>query len=133
LIEDLLDLPTGPIRKISSGGYVTAALTAGNDLYIWGGRPGQQKILSELSGRPVPVDLDGEDVQDIAIGFEHMLAITVTNRLFVIGSGSNGQLGLGVKQLKAWEEVTLPLKENQQIVKVYAGYKSSFLIIEEKS
>ncbi len=112
---------------------MTAALTAGNDLYIWGGRPGQQKILSELSGRPVPVDLDGEDVQDIAIGFEHMLAITVTNRLFVIGSGSNGQLGLGVKQLKAWEEVTLPLKENQQIVKVYAGYKSSFLIIEEKS
>jgi len=133
LVDDLSDLPTGPIRKISSGGYVTAALTAGNDMYVWGGRPGQPKLLKELTGFPTPVDLGGQDIFDVAVGSHHMIALTVERKLFVVGEGSSGQLGLDLKELADWREVALPLKDNQQIASVYAGYKNSFVIVEDVS
>jgi alpha-tubulin suppressor-like RCC1 family protein len=130
IVEDLLDLPTGLIRKISSGGYVSAALTEGNDLYIWGGRPGQPKLLEDLNGAPIPVDLDGADVLDIAVGMNHILALTTERKLFVAGDGSSGQLGLDVEVLTNWKEVSLPLKSGQRIASVHAGYKNSMVIVE---
>lgn len=131
VVEDLLDLPTGPIQKVSSGGYVTAALTEGNDLYVWGGRPGQSKLLEDLTGAPTPVDINGEDVLDVAVGVNHMIALNIERKLFVVGDGSNGQLGLDEKQVAAWKEVTLPLKANQRIASVHAGYKNSLVIVED--
>ncbi|KAE8445478.1 hypothetical protein EG329_013368 [Mollisiaceae sp. DMI_Dod_QoI] len=131
VVEDLLDLPTGPIRKISSGGYVTAALTEGNDLYVWGGRPGQQMLLEELTAAPTPVDLDGQDVLDVAVGMNHMIALTTEGKLFVVGDGRKGQLGLVITELVAWREVSLPLKDNERITSVYAGYKNSLVIVED--
>ena len=129
MVEDLSDLPTGSIRKISSGGYVTAALTSGNDLYLWGGRPGQPKLLDQLSSTPEPVDLDGQDVLDVAVGVDHILALTTERKLYVVGANRNGQLGLDVDECSEWKEVCLPL-DGKQIVSVHAGYKNSFLLIE---
>jgi hypothetical protein len=119
---------------VSSGGYVSAAITVGNDLYIWGGRPGQKKILEQLEGCPTPVDLEGLDVLDVGVGNNHILALTVDHRLFVVGAGGNGQLGMGaeVKELGDWKEVVLPLQEGQQIVGVHAGYNNSFLMVQSK-
>lgn len=112
---------------------MTAALTEGNDLYVWGGRPGQRKVLEQLEGTPTPVDLQGLDILDVAVGNDHVLALSVDYRLFVVGSGGNGQLGLGpdVKELGDWQEVVLSLREGQRIAWVYAGYKTSFVVIEE--
>lgn len=129
IVADLSDLPTGSIRKISSGGYVTAALTSGNDLYIWGGRPGQPKLLEGLSGTPDPVDLEGNDVLDVAVGVNHMVALTTEHKLYVVGANGNGQLGLDVEELSEWREVTLPLNEKQQILSVHTGYKNSFVLV----
>ncbi|KUJ18274.1 RCC1/BLIP-II protein [Mollisia scopiformis] len=130
-VEDLSDVPNGPIRKISSGGYVTAALTNGNDLYVWGGRPGQSKLLEDLTGAPMPLDLEGEDVLDVAVGVNHMLILTTERKLFVVGEGSNGQLGLDEKEVPTWKQVILPLKDSQRIASVHAGYKNSLVIVEE--
>jgi alpha-tubulin suppressor-like RCC1 family protein len=129
IVEDLSDLPTGPIRKISSGGYVTAALTSGNDLYLWGGRPRQTKMLGQLSGIPEPVDLDGQDVLDVAVGADHILALTTEHNLYVIGANRNGQLGLDMDDLCEWREVSLPL-DGKRIVSIHTGYKNSFLLVE---
>ncbi|KAH7400003.1 regulator of chromosome condensation 1/beta-lactamase-inhibitor protein II [Cadophora sp. MPI-SDFR-AT-0126] len=130
IVEDLTELPGGGIRKISSGGYVTAALTDDNDLYVWGGRAGQKAILEGLEGSPMPVDLEGEDIWDVSVGTNHILAITMDRKLFVVGEGGNGQLGSLVKGLEDWREVKLPLKEGQNIVSVHAGYKNSFVLVE---
>ncbi len=112
---------------------MTAALTEGNDLYVWGGRPGGKNVLEQLIGEPTPVDLNGEDILDIAVGTDHMLALTSNHRLFVVGAGGNGQLGFDEKQISEWKEVSLPLKNGQQIISVHAGYKNSFLLIEDTS
>lgn len=129
-MEDLAELPGGGIRKISSGGYVTAALTDDNDLYVWGGRAGQKAILEGLEGTPLPVDLDGEDVWDVAVGMNHIIALTVGRKLFVVGEGGHGQLGADVNELEEWNEVKLPLEEGQRILSVHAGYKNSFVLVE---
>ncbi|POS86713.1 hypothetical protein EPUL_000875, partial [Erysiphe pulchra] len=92
LVEDLCHLPTGPIKKISSGGYVSAALTEGNDLYIWGGKLGQPDILSGLTNNPTPVDIEGSDIIDIAVGFDHIIALTTEGKLYTVGFGDCGQL-----------------------------------------
>ncbi|CZT41510.1 uncharacterized protein RSE6_01255 [Rhynchosporium secalis] len=133
IVEDLADLPGGGVRKISSGGYVTAALTDGNDLYVWGGRAGQKTILEGLGGSPIPIDLNGEDLWDVAVGLNHILAVTTSRKLFVVGEGGNGQLGLDDQELEDWVEVRLPLEEGQTIMSVHAGYKNSFVLVANES
>lgn len=110
---------------------MTAALTSGNDLYIWGGRPGQPKLLEQLSGTPEPVDFDGQDVLDVAVGADHILALTTEHKLYVAGANRNGQLGLDVEELNEWKEVALQLRGNQRVVSVHAGYKNSFLLVQD--
>lgn len=128
------DLPTGPIRKISSGGFTTAGLTKGNDLYVWGdqARPElpRTKFADELSGQPAAVDVLGHDVLDVAVGEGFIIALTTNQRLFVTGSNSNGQLGLpSMSHVTDWEEVRLPLKRGQKMVHVNVGYKNSFVLV----
>ena len=131
LVEELSNLPDKVI-KISSGGYVTAALTESNDIYIWG-RQGHPELSEPLAGFPTPLDLDGMDFLDVAVGMNHIVVLTTERRVFVVGTGGNGQLGLGaaIKELKDWKEAVLPLKEGQRVVSVCAGYKNSFVIVED--
>ncbi|KHJ36254.1 putative serine threonine-protein kinase nek9 [Erysiphe necator] len=130
LVGDLHHLPTGPIIKISSGGYVSAALTEGNDLYIWGGRMGHSGIFNDLKSNPTPVDIEGADIVDMAIGFDHILALTSEGKLYVVGYGDCGQLGNGLKLVNNWCEIILSPEQCQNIIKVYAGYKTSFVITD---
>lgn len=124
-------MPTGKVRKIASGGYYTAALTTGNDLYLWGGRPGQTKILDELEDYPTPVDVDGNDWVDVAVGQDHIVALSTEGDVWVVGEGGNGQLGLAkdITMLREWRKVELDL-DGMKVSRVYAGYKNSLLIIE---
>jgi alpha-tubulin suppressor-like RCC1 family protein len=114
--------------KISSGGYATAALTSANDVYFWG-RPGYPEGL--LTGSPTPLDLDGQDFLDVAVGFNHMMILTTERKLFVVGDGGSGQLGQETKHFNDWTEISLPLKETQRISRTHAGYKTSFVLVED--
>ncbi|KAL3422425.1 hypothetical protein PVAG01_06581 [Phlyctema vagabunda] len=132
IVHDLSDLPTGPVVKIVSGGYITAALTAGADVYIWGGRSGQSRLLDDLSGAPAPLDVEGQDILDIAVGNDHLVVLTTEHELFVVGEGRNGQLGVKTKRLTEWTQVVLPLGKNQRIVGITAGYKNSFVLVKDQ-
>ena len=109
---------------------MTAALTDGNDLYCWGGRPGQASVLEELSDSPTSIDIEGQDVLDIAVGENHMIALTIDRRVFIVGASLNGQLGMQIEELRTWKEIILPLAEGQQVTSVHAGYKNSFVLVE---
>lgn len=124
-------MPTGKICKIASGGYYSAALTTSNDLYLWGGRPGQPKIVDDLEDYPTPVDVNGLDWNDVAIGHDHIIALSTEGEVWVIGDGSNGQLGLGTVTdvVREWRKVPLNLG-GAKVSGVHAGYKCSFLLID---
>jgi len=59
-----------------------------------------------------------------------MVVLTTDRKLFIVGEGGNGQLGLDLQKTKKWEPVLLPLKDGQQIAGVHAGYKTTFLLVE---
>ncbi len=113
---------------------MTAALTAGNNIYIWG-RQGHPELSEPLTGSPIPLDLEGLDFQDVAVGLDHVMLLTTERRILIVGAGGNGQLGLGteVKKVKDWKEVKIPLKHGQQAVKLHTGYKNSFVIVDNTS
>lgn len=76
--------------------------------------------------------MDGMEFLDLAVGMNHLIVLTTERKVFVVGAGGNGQLGLGaaIKELEDWKEVNLSLQEGQRVVSVHAGYKNSFLIVE---
>lgn len=110
---------------------MTAALTEGFDLYAWGSRPGQPKLFEQISRHPEPLDVDGHDFLDVAVGNDHMIVLTTEHRVFVIGAGGNGQLGMTAERLEDWTEIVLPLNEEHSVVAVHAGYKNSFVLVTD--
>ena len=130
-MDDLIDVVAGGVKKVSSGGHVSAVLTEDNDVYVWGGRAGEKLLFDALDDTPTPIDLDGESFMDVSAGMNHMLILTTGHRLYAVGSGEHGQLGLDSKEAADWTEITLPLKDGQQIVSVHAGYKNSFLLVAD--
>jgi alpha-tubulin suppressor-like RCC1 family protein len=83
------------------------------------------------------VDLPGDgseplDVLDVGIGVEHIAVLTESDRLFVVGDNSCGQLGLGSKQTsyEDWQGVTLPASNIQA---VSCGARSTFAVVRPSS
>ncbi|KAI5928035.1 RCC1/BLIP-II [Camillea tinctor] len=128
VIEELEDLPTGKIVKVAAAGYVILALTEGHDLYAWGGHPGRQAILGDLSGSPTPVLVEENDIVDCSIGESHIIVLTENGDVYVIGDNSNGQLGLAVEKTATWVKVPLSLEEAHSVIGVRAGPRSSFIL-----
>lgn len=157
----LSNLPTGPIRHLAlcPQSYLLACLTEGNDLYVWcdprrlppslrtlffdSGSDQQANGEDDFNG-PVPVvitDAEGNEVDgivDVAVGAEHMIALTDTGEVYVIGENGCGQLGLGeeVKYVMKWMKVPLSWDNggdgSKKVVKsVAAGPWASFLIAGE--
>jgi alpha-tubulin suppressor-like RCC1 family protein len=127
IVEDLSNLPDKIVR-ISSGGAMTAALTSGNDVYFWG--VGMSGPLGNLwSASPQPLDLDEQDILDVAVGNEHILILTTEHKVFAIGANGSGQLGLSNKEYREWTEIPLSLKERQQVTRVYTSYNNSFVLV----
>lgn len=131
LVTALQDLPTGPIWKIAAGGYTLAALTTGNDLYLWGGHPGRKTVPADVSDEPVPVVIEDQDIADVAVGEAHLVVLTTEGTIFVIGHNRNGQLGLPIESTDSWKQVDLDLKHGRRAVGVATGPRNSFIIIED--
>ncbi|KUI57734.1 Regulator of chromosome condensation [Cytospora mali] len=132
LVTALQDLPTGPVSKIAAGGYMLAALTSGDDLYLWGGHPGRKAILADVADEPTPIDMDGRDIVDVAVGESHLVVLTTEGEVFVVGDNGNGQLGLPGKSVESWTRVELNLQDERRAVGVAAGPRNSFIIVQKR-
>ncbi|ROW03953.1 hypothetical protein VSDG_00804 [Cytospora chrysosperma] len=132
-VAALRDLPTGPVVKVAAGGYLLAALTAGQDLYVWGGHPGRRALLAGVGDEPVPVDIGGRDIADVAVGESHVVVLAAGGEVFVIGNNANGQLGLPDKSVESWTRVGLDLQDGQRAVGVAAGPRNTFIMVQKKT
>lgn len=157
LVHDLLGLG---VKKIVTGGSMACALTEAGDAYIWGmpalGGGGfveaqnndlefllkQRQVGDDLARIILPstpnVD-DEPEVKDIALGDGHMLVLDATDRVWICGSNSHGQLGLdndtcggetGIwKRVGFFHELLQSL--GKKPVEVHAGELSSFVMVED--
>lgn len=124
-----------PIRKISSSGWTTAAISEDQDLYIWGGRAGDPKRIDAL---PKPheelvklVDIrGGVDVVDVGVGSGHVIALTGDGEVWVTGEGDYGQLGIMTEVREGW--VLIEGKWHGKVMEVGCGLWSSWVLIDTR-
>lgn len=128
-----------PIKKVASERWITAAVSRDNDLYVWGGQPGESDRIDALSAvshgckdeddqEVKLVDIDGgTDIVDVAVGGGHVVILTAEGRVFTTGRGDNGQLGTGHSFFaKDWvEAISL---QGKRVVGVESALWSSFAI-----
>ena len=136
-----------PVKTFSIGGWITAAVSVYNDLYMWGGRPGEHgriKALPDAGRRQEDdaevslVDVDGGvDVVDVAVGSGHVIALTADGRLWAVGRNENGQLGVISSESTAFVEDWMPvvLKSTSsgvcsgKVVSVHAGALNTYVVV----
>lgn len=91
---------------------MSAALTDSLDMYVWGCKPPTgPEVWPGLSEDCTPVDVQGHNVTDVGIGFDHMIVLVESGQVFAVGSGSHGQLGLNANCHLDWIEVVIPWPE----------------------
>lgn len=129
------------IRKLSTKGWLTAALTKSKDCYIWGGRPGQKEYEIALEpwveGNVRLIDVDeGADVLDVAVGNGWILVLTASYEVWGCGDCSWGQLGIGKKTewIGRWKKLKCKEWEGngKQIVGIDCGFWNSFILVKVK-
>ncbi|KAI2632048.1 RCC1/BLIP-II [Hypoxylon sp. NC1633] len=133
LVEELEDLPTGKISKVSAAGYLVLALTEGCDLYAWGGHPGRRAPIEELSNSPTPVVVEENDIADCGVGESHLIVLSSGGDVYVIGNNTNGQLGLPLDEARLWMKVPLRIGEGYAICGVEAGQRTSFILTKHQN
>ena len=160
-----LDMP--PVENVALGLRMGAAVTRTGLLYVFSLWPSTAKGLytshiadlddgtlqHNIPGPFLPklasINGDGVRFVDVAAGDDHLVALTSEGKVFTVGGGFQGALGIGEKQFKLddvdpksfewshdviqfaedWQEVSLPdLSEDKKIVKVAAGYESTILV-----
>lgn len=103
-----------PFRKIAAGGFVSAALTEDNKLYLWGcstpyivGEGPSRRFPLHLKEVPTVEDIHGLLIIDVAVGQKHIVVLARDARLnlelpdsvWIVGDSSVGQTGLDGDQL----------------------------------
>lgn len=128
-----------PIRKIAVGGWIGAAVSEDNDLYIWGGRAGEAKRINALprstdSEEVKLVDIDGGvDVIDVGVGSGHVIALTADGKVWVAGEGEYGQLGYGGQAFEEdWRRVRGGWEGRGKVICVGCGVWCSWIMVDTR-
>lgn len=128
-----------PIRKIVVGGWIGAAVSEDNDLYIWGGQASSSQKIGALpklgGGEEVKiVDIDGGvDVIDVGVGAGHVIALTADRKVWVAGEGGYGQLGTGSQGFEAdWVRVRGEWEGRGEVFGVGCGVWCSWVLVDTR-
>ncbi|KAI4172307.1 MAG: hypothetical protein LQ346_008624 [Caloplaca aetnensis] len=136
-----------PIRKVVAGSWMVAALSEENDVYVWGHALPQSpakkdharlsKLLNAVNENGEREDVHlvdiagGADVQDVAVGDEHIVLLATDGRVWGLGSNEYGQLGLGeeVKGTAGEWALLRATGQGAKCVEVKAGPLTTFLVV----
>ncbi|KAF2712756.1 hypothetical protein K504DRAFT_452902 [Pleomassaria siparia CBS 279.74] len=136
------------IVSIASGGYLTAALSADGELFVWGQAcPGTTSSLSVLRQdddgdewvKCVELEIDGQEarVTHVAIGFGHVIVAAeaigrghVERAVFAAGQGESGQLGVGKSPTFIQDFRQVEALRGKKIKELRAAGWSSWVVVE---
>jgi regulator of chromosome condensation len=94
----------------------------------------KQQTIPGLNDIPNYMEVDGDkDVEDIAVGEFHAIALTTDGCVYAIGRNENGQLGLGADvkgSSESWTKVSLDIAPQDRVISVASGPRSSFTLVQ---
>lgn len=128
IVPTRLEMPADEkVKKIVCSTALTFLLTESGKLFTLGNNGyGQCGTGAEGASVATPTHIpigDGEQVADIAAGYQHGLVVTTGGSVFSWGKGERGQLGFGSANIKSPQEV-IALK-NKRVAHVGAGFNHS--------
>ncbi|XP_041825741.1 probable E3 ubiquitin-protein ligase HERC1 isoform X2 [Melanotaenia boesemani] len=111
------------IKKVCCGTQFSVALACDGHVYTFGqerliGLP--ESMLKNKSNPQVVPSLEGLFIEDIAVGCEHVLALSSTGDVYAWGCNSEGQLGLGHSNPVKEPTLVTPL-QGKHIRQISAG------------
>ncbi|XP_064631584.1 RCC1 domain-containing protein 1-like [Lineus longissimus] len=130
------------INQLSAGGWHSAAVSDGGDLYLWGWNESGQlgfpsKSVEHSPGRddvsflptPTLLDIGEEEIKKVACGSRHTAALTEHNDVYTWGWNAYGQLGLGDTQTRDQPTQVQYFKDNGLVVEdiFCGGWNSGFV------
>ncbi|KAM9735317.1 putative E3 ubiquitin-protein ligase HERC1 isoform 5-T6 [Menidia menidia] len=111
------------IKKVCCGTQFSVALACDGHVYTFG----QERLIglpdSMLKNKATPQvvpSLEGLFIEDIAVGCEHVLALSSTGDVYAWGCNSEGQLGLGHSN-PVKEPILITALQSKQIRQISAG------------
>ena len=129
-----------PIEKVAAGGWIGAAMSQDRDLYVWGGRAGEEKKIKALpdlsDDEPVRlVDINGGvDVLDVGVGSGHIVALTTEGEVWAAGDGECGQLGTGGRRFEEdWVRIRGDWEDRGKVVGVGCGFWCSWVVVDTRT
>jgi alpha-tubulin suppressor-like RCC1 family protein len=115
--------------KVSAGDRASAAIDSNNDLYVCGTSSYLGLGLTSSTSTPwTKNSFNGLKWKEIAVGYDHMLAITIDGDLYAWGKNLSGQIGDETFDTRYIPTLILPDKHNW--TKIAAAYSTSFAIDE---
>lgn len=119
---------------ISGAGVVNAALIADHTLKAWGynadGAVGNGITSTVGQWTPTPVSQTSglTNVQAIATGWDHMVALAADGTVWTWGANGDGQLGNGTKGVNTYSSVPIQVSGLISITGVSAGDGSTVVL-----
>ena len=117
------------ITKISCGGSHTLAISSGRKLYAWGANAYGQLGVGHTKDCKIPVlvSIDADNLQDIAGGGSHSLALSSEGKVFAWGLGEGGRLGHGECNLALYPKRVSTISDAEFVA---AGHSHSGCIVK---
>ena len=125
------------ISIISLGDSFSGIVTKSGKIYMWGdnfnGQVGDGSDIDQISS-PVLIDpsyFNNEKIILLCLGGRHSGAITESGKLYMWGSNTDGQLGLGDTQNRNIPSLVPPITfNNERIISLSLGYYHSGVVTE---
>ncbi len=129
-----------PIGKVAVGGWIGAAVSEDRDLYIWGGRAGEERRMHALpklsDDEPVRlVDINGGvDILEVGVGSGHIMVLTAEGEIWAAGDGECGQLGTGERRFEQdWVRIRGEWEGRGKVVGLGCGVWWSWLVVDTRT
>lgn len=139
-VEDYVYYQEAVMSQIVAGKKSMAAITEEGRLYTWGDNEYGQLGIGNTTNQGTPQDITnslnlatGEYVTQVAIGPNHMLALSSENRLFGWGWNNAGEVGDNTRvQRTSPVEITanFSLGVDENVIDIAAGFSTGFVITD---
>ncbi|XP_054264750.1 X-linked retinitis pigmentosa GTPase regulator-like [Macrosteles quadrilineatus] len=116
---------------VACGRAHTLISTASGKLFVCGSNSDGQLGVGDTTDRDVPTVIDGVEgtIEQLSAGCLHSAVLNSKGEVFVWGSNSDGQLGLGEDVKSVLTPTRLHLKDS--VAKISCGYYHTVLLTEE--